>query len=50
MDELADLDIALDRIEEANDLRRPIALHAATENVAYNTSISGSKVEVTRRL
>ena len=35
MDELADLHITLDRIEEANELLMPMALHAATENLAF---------------
>ena len=35
MDELADLHITLDRIEEADELLMPMALHAATENLAF---------------
>ena len=50
MDQLADLHITLDRIEEANELLMPMALHAATETLPSSTSSAANKVVVPWRL
>jgi hypothetical protein len=50
MDELAGRDLGLERIEEANELLMRVALHAATDDPAVETSNAANSVVVPLRL
>src|SRR5271155_1326420 len=43
VDELAGRDLCLDRVEEANELLMPVALHAAADDLAFEHVESGKQ-------